>query len=318
MNTKDLEYFKEIAETKSISRASRSLYISPQGLSKSLKRLEEEFQTTLLDRDKSSQELVLTETGKAVLAFAEKIGNMEAGLREQIAEIEEKDDKVVDILSAYGIIRFLSPERILEFQKRYPDIEFHYHEHPDRKVEEYFLKGYGNIALSIGGFEKEDYERYDIIELGELPVKLLVYEGHPLAKKSFVTIEDIRDEPMYMESGAFKINHLVRSKCREAGFEPNILFETSGFSLCHKMVNQKKCISVTMDFVFSDMKEPNLVKIPFWEDDMQWKICLLKRKGDKVGAGVCTFIDYIKKEIRSRIKPLSDGKTDRKELSPIS
>ena len=58
-----------------------------------------------------------------------------------------------------------------------------------------------------------------------------------------------------MKAVSSQFNHLIMKKCEEAGFQPDIAFQTSGFSLCHKMVKENKGISVTVDFVFDDMKE---------------------------------------------------------------
>lgn len=62
MTIQELEYFKIICREKSITKAARQLYITPQGLSKTLKNLESELQTTLLTRNTSG--VTLTETGQ--------------------------------------------------------------------------------------------------------------------------------------------------------------------------------------------------------------------------------------------------------------
>ena len=93
--------------------------------------------------------------------------------------------------------------------------------------------------------------------------RLLVNEEHPLAARESVTIQDLKGEPLYIESSQFYIYHLITGKCQEAGFEREIVFQTSGFSLCHKMVKMKKGISVTVDFVYEDMAGSGLKLIPF-------------------------------------------------------
>ena len=83
------------------------------------------------------------------------------------------------------------------------------------------------------------------------PIKLLVNEKHPLSRRESVTINDIEGEPLYIESREFKIHDKIVNKCREAGFEPNIVFETSGFSLCHKIVEKgKQKVDKTSEFLF--------------------------------------------------------------------
>lgn len=152
-----------------------------------------------------------------------------------------------------------------------------------------------SIAFSIADF---DEGLYDVTELETFPVKLLVNEKHPLSSKETVTIEDLRGEPLYIESSQFKIHHLIVNKCREAGFEPEIAFETSGFSLCHKMVKANKGISVTVDFVFDDMKEKGMKLIPFLDGTYEWKMCMITRKGEEPGTAVEAFQNHVKEWIK--------------------
>ena len=52
MNTKDLKCFEAVYQEKSISRAARRLYITPQGLGKNIRTLEAELETVLFERTK--------------------------------------------------------------------------------------------------------------------------------------------------------------------------------------------------------------------------------------------------------------------------
>ena len=62
MNTKDLKCFQAVYEEKSVSRAARRLFITPQGLSKIIRQLEEELQASLFVRTARGMEA--TESGK--------------------------------------------------------------------------------------------------------------------------------------------------------------------------------------------------------------------------------------------------------------
>lgn len=293
MNIRDLSSFQTIVKEKSITKASKILYMTPQGVSKIVKNLENELNCQLLVRTASGIEL--TESGKCLSKYADKITADYGELRNDILHIQQRSHGVVDLLSAYGILRLVTPECIRDFQKKYPEIEFHYREYPDRQVELLFQEREGNVAFSIADF---DEGLYDVTELETFPVKLLVNEKHPLSSKETVTIEDLRGEPLYIESSQFKIHHLIVNKCREAGFEPEIAFETSGFSLCHKMVKANKGISVTVDFVFDDMKEKGMKLIPFSDGTYEWKMCMITRKGEEPGTAVEAFQNHVKEWIK--------------------
>ena len=292
MNIRDFNVFITAAREKSLTNASKLLYMTPQGISKIIKNIEAETDCELLHR--SGNHMELTVCGEHFLTYAEKAMNDYHIMRNELLRIKQKEHGVVDLLSAFGILRLVTPECISDFRKQYPEIEFHYRECPDKQIERWFQSGEGNVAFSLAPC---DEELYDVFELDSFPVKLLVNKHHPLSKKESVTIEDLRNEPLYIESREFKIHDLIVNKCKDAGFEPNIIFETSGFSLCHKMVRDNKGISVTVDFISDDMTNPDLVLLPFSDGVYEWKICMLTRKHEVVGNGVDIFQKHIKLQI---------------------
>ncbi len=288
MNIKDLEYFQIICRERNISQAAKLLYLSPQGLSKILQNMEAELNTTLLLRTRKG--LLLTESGEALLAHAEGIVNSYREVRQEIRNIENRKNGEIELISAYGILRLLTPDCITAFRKAYPEIVFTYREFPDCQVERLFLKKEGNIAFSVAPFEDG---LYDVTELETFPIRLLVNRAHPLSQRTSVTIRDLKGERLFIESSEFKIYHIIQEKCREAGFEPDIAFETSGFSLCHKMCAQNRGISVTVDFIFDDMRQKELVMIPFSDGVYQWKACMLTRRGEYMSREMKLFRDHV-------------------------
>lgn len=292
MDIKDLKIFQTIAEEKSIAKASRILYMTPQGISKIVKNLEQEMGCRLFLRNKSGMEL--TESGERFLEYAKKDIADYYQVKKDILHIEQRQKKVVDLLSAYGIIRMVTPECIIEFGRRYPDIEFHYREYPDLQVEHLFAENEGNVAFSIGEF---DEELYHVVPIEVFQLQLLVNEKDPLSQKESVTIEDLKGRPLYIESSQFALYHLIVKKCEEAGFQPDIAFQTSGFSLCHKMVKANKGISVTVNFVFDDMKEEGMKMVPFSDGNYEWKVCMITRKEEEENEAVQCFRKFIQEWI---------------------
>ena len=292
MNIKDLNTFITVAENKNLTRASKLLYMTPQGVSKIIKNLESESDCELFLRTGNGMEL--SECGQHFFEYAKKENSEYHNMRQELLRIKQKERGVVDLLSAFGILRLITPECLRDFKEKYPEIEFHYRECPDKQIERWFQAGEGNVAFSLAPC---DETLYDVLELESFPVKLLVNKAHPLSRKSSVIIDDLKDEPLYIESSEFKIHDLIFRKCQEAGFKPNIIFETSGFSLCHKMVRENKGISVTVDFVSDDMGHSNMVLIPFSDDNYEWKICMLTRKNEVPGNGVDLFQKHVKKQM---------------------
>jgi len=71
MNITTLKYFTEVVKTESMSAAAENLFISHQGLSSSIKRMERELGITLFQRD--NQKSVLTKEGQYILKYITEI-----------------------------------------------------------------------------------------------------------------------------------------------------------------------------------------------------------------------------------------------------
>lgn len=288
MTIKELEEFRVICQRGSLAKASKELFMSPQGLSRVLKNLENELDCTLVNRVVSGLEL--TKSGEYLRDYAELVLNGYDKLKKEIESVKDYAGGVIDLLVAYDIIRYLTPECFQKFQQSFPDITFSFAEYPDRIVEKMLLEKEGNVALSIGPFVRDCF---DVKSLKKCNLGLLVYEEHPLAQKERVTIEDLQNEALYLENNSFKINEFIQSKCWNKGFEPNIVFETNGFDMCYKMCRMKKGISVTVDFIHDDMKNDGLLMIPFEETDMIWEIGLLTLKEKEYESSIEKFCGFI-------------------------
>lgn len=288
MDLKDLEYFKAVCEQKSITKAAHSMYMTPQGLSKIVKNMETELGTVLLNRTGTG--ITLTESGQYLYEHLPEFLHTYQHICNEIRCIEQRETHEIELLSAYGILRLVTPECLDAFRKKYPHITLSYREYPDRQVERLFLNGEGNVAFTVGN---DALKHVDAIAMEKFEIKLLVHKNNPLAQKKSVSILDLKDYPLYIESSEFNIYHLIMNKCEAAGITPNIAFESSGFSLCHKMVAKNKGISVTVDFVFDDMSSNDIVMLPFEDDTYEWKTYMLSRKGEKPTPDVTLFCEFV-------------------------
>lgn len=287
MDTKDLIGFVQTCKEGSISKAAKRLYLSPQGLSRNIRQLEEELDTILLIRKTNGIEL--TASGELFYNRAQSmLRNYHTTLNE-LHNIDNKDCGSIELISAYGILRLITPEEIMRFQKENPKIPFSYTEYPDRIVESHFANKEGNIALSIAPFSQN---LFDATEIVSFPLSVIVNVNHPLANKKIICVKDLQEEEMILESDVFKVNQIVTEACEEIGFTPDIVFQTSGFSLCNKVVERGPYISVVVDDIYEQMSNNNIIKIPF-EECLQWKICMLTRKGEYINPSIHYFKEFV-------------------------
>lgn len=133
MRIEPLKYFLEIAQAGSFSLAARRLYVSQQGLSKSIQALERELGTTLFER--TGKRVRLTEAGHDLVPLAqdciESQKRLDAGMRKHATA--SKSAEAVRLAAmpfvASGMFSFMKDQldahglrNVILVEKSFPDI----------------------------------------------------------------------------------------------------------------------------------------------------------------------------------------------------
>ncbi len=101
LNYHHLLYFKVIAETGSLSKASEVLRVGQSSLSMQLKQLEERLERPLFER--KQKRLVLTEAGQIALKYAQDIFSMGSEMLNTLSDGKEKNVTSVQIGIEEGV-----------------------------------------------------------------------------------------------------------------------------------------------------------------------------------------------------------------------
>ena len=112
MDLKELEYFKMVCEQKSITKAAHALYMTPQGLSRIIKNIENEMEATLLNRTASG--ISLTRSGEYLYKHLTDFLGPYRMVCSEIRCMEQQEKHEIDLLSAYGILRLVTHCRCSE------------------------------------------------------------------------------------------------------------------------------------------------------------------------------------------------------------
>ena len=274
MDFKTLEYYRKIYEKRSIRQAAAELYISPQGLSRTLYALEEELQVRLFER--SVKGLEPTRAGDYFYQEAEKL------------------------LKSMHQTAFQVPySRILEFKRKYPEIHLQWREYPDLQAEQQLVEGDYEIGLLVKG-EEPFGDRYESIDLFSRCIRILVYEGHPLYERERLTYQDLKDEPLIMEGNDFRIYEVFRINCMDAGVYPEIVAETGDIGFCHELCAMKQGLSVTIDFVTEYIRTGGVKALPLEEPEILWTVQLVRHRANRLSPAAEKFFRYLCSEFEEK------------------
>ena len=139
MNIRDLDFFIKVYECRSISIASEKLFISAQGLSNVINRLEQELGCSLFNRDRAGS--VPTACGDAFYKYAVNTKSEYERMITEIEHLSRAEKGVIRIGYSFGVMSGLTMNITQEFQKKYPEYELDFAEMPDKIVDELVLSG---------------------------------------------------------------------------------------------------------------------------------------------------------------------------------
>ena len=246
--------------------------MTPQGVSKVVRRLEEELRVDLFTR--SQKGIQMTEYGRVFLPRAEEIVGIAEKTEEELAALKKQNEGYLRLASAYGILRFLTPDFIRSFTEQNKELHLDYSEAPDSFVIDMVRKGEADVAMVPYLNKEEDLE---YVPLFEKEIYFITHPGSRFYDLPEVSIKDVMTEPFVTETSNFLIHHIIEDTCRQGQVEPDIYFNTSGFSLCYKLCREGEANTASMDFIFDDMGTEGMRKIPLCEHPV-WPVALVFKK----------------------------------------
>lgn len=221
MDLKQIQYFLRAAELGHITKAAESLFITQSSLSKVINRLEESLGCKLFEKD--GRNIRLSEAGKVVKYYAEKFEFL----------MSEMESVLTDLKSgAAGEVRigcsFPSHEpralmsTIYHYAMEHPDVAFHMYQMPPQQLETSLKQRNIDLAISSSPVIGQDIVWQEILteRMG-----IILSRNHPLAKKSSVSMSELKNERFFCNNANSDIHNLTAQFARAAGFEPKIHFE---------------------------------------------------------------------------------------------
>lgn len=239
MNTRQLPYFIAIAETKSLSAASRRLGISQPALSKYVKELEQEIARPLFYREK--KKLYLTEAGVIYLRAARRILEIQIQVEHGIYSLKHPDRTALRVgLSPYRGAELLAAI-YPEMNRRFTDVEIVPVEGHSGDILK-AVRG-GEADLSFGAVEGSDRDlkmipihREEIVLCVPAFHKLAEFGSRDVTRAPRVRLEEFKDSPFVQIDGSAAVGQITERALRQAGFRPVVVFRSVNAQLVYRII----------------------------------------------------------------------------------
>ncbi len=238
MNTKQLYYAIELAQSRSFSQVAEKLGISQPALSKQILHLEKELGVKLFDRN--TIPLSMTSAGEHFIAEARKLLYQEDQLQRSMEEYKTgKRGRLVIGISPFRAM-YLVSNVAKKIKERYPEVQIILNETGSDQLRKEAAEGKYDLAIVN---LPVDESVLDVSPLESdtlvLAVPKTMLETLPTAvydqPLSPIALEDCRELPFVVVGQTQELRQLFEKACAAADFRPKIAMEVVGLSTAWAM-----------------------------------------------------------------------------------
>lgn len=288
MDTKDIHCFVRCYEEKSINKAARQLFITPQGLSKIIQNLEDEFHTKLFAR--TSKGIEPTESGDFFYQHCNELLNKLEEVKTGMYRFQERGKKI-KIAFSCGVLQVLPFYQIEDYKKRHQELTILWEEETNEEVKIKIQKGEIDLAFIIGHSSNPNLVEE---ELFSTKMHAVVYDGHRLYEKKKISVADLEREPLITLNDRYQCYYSLVQRCNDFGFMPDIVVKAVESSLIYRLCEEKTGIGIDVNIHRIQEKHPRLRYIEI-EDTIPWKIYMVYNKKDENVDSIKDMMEFFRK-----------------------
>lgn len=255
MKLNDLMYFKYLAESQSFTKTAEKYFVSQPSISISLKRLEDEFNTTLVTRDRSTKSVELTEAGKILYHMSIEL----------LSKIESTKNKIHNLESEIVYLGFLPtigghflPKILPSLSNYVGSLKLVEEESSDAMFQ---LVADKKISCAIVGSDQSHFHEQWVtqIPIAEKELAIWVSPSHPLAKYNELDVSDLLDTPFVCLAKGYTHQRIFERWTKDNHIDLMVHY-TDEIQTANSMIASGMSASLMIDLLVRD--RPDIIKIP--------------------------------------------------------
>lgn len=193
MDLDQLHTFLEIVRLKSFSKAAQTVYRTQPAISAQVRQLEQELNTTLFER--LGTRIALTPAGKIFAEYAAQILELRKRAQDAINELERVPRGELVIAANEATCIYVLPQVFSDYKRQFPNVQLHVDRSYGAKVVEAVLDNQADFGITQLPVQER---RLQVVRIHADEIRLIAPPGHPLAKKSAVSCQDLVGYPLLL------------------------------------------------------------------------------------------------------------------------
>ena len=286
MDTKAYTYLAAVERCRSVPRAARELGMTPQGLARAMRRMEEDLGCTLYEGSLGTS--ALTEQGACVLEHGSAILAEEHSMRHALDAIAAHAQNIIRLGCSMGLLGYLGEGVFEEFNRRENCQVFVSEELPDSECEARLARGEYDYALLV---DPPDASLASIPMVDDYQF-VWMRRSDPLAHAREVTPRDLDGRTIYTLNDEYRNTSLLVQLCAEAGARPTFRF-TSEMIRVYECARAGMGLGITCrNHVEATAESQTTVGLPL--KALPWRFSLCYRRDHVPTPTEARFMDYVR------------------------
>ncbi|MGN0563827.1 MAG: LysR family transcriptional regulator [Candidatus Heritagella sp.] len=282
MDLNMLRYFVTVADEGSISRAAEVLFLSQPSLSQQIQRLEKEMNTRLFLRE--ARGVALTPAGHLFLRYARSVLEQTANLKAELSFLGEE---------IAGETRIAAESLSIPLARLYCDFR---RLHPHARADFVHLTSVPTpeIVVTTNVLDRLVWSGRELLH-EELLIALNT--GHPLARRTGLSLEELKDE-VFIFSQNREVDRLVTRYCAAAGFVPKVAMECYSMHTVTALVSEGVGVAVLPAY-WGAYKPDNVALLPVSGVDFYRTVYLYHPRSARHSRVARAFEEFIMQNIHT-------------------
>jgi len=287
MEFRQLKTFQTVATLLSFNRAAEVLNYAQSTISAQIKALEEDLDVKLFDR--LGKRVILTEAGERLSEYARKMLDIEA---ETLADVKGRTQSQgsLTIRVPQSIGNNYLPEVLAEYRRRYPGVSLNFHTCAFHSLEHELQTGVTDLAFLLA--ESINSANLEAEPLSFERLLMVSNVGHPLAKKSKVSIEELAGEPIFLAKADCGYRMVFEQMLTEAKVGPQTLLEFNSVEMLKACLIRSSGVTMIPEITVRAEIDRGDLSILQWEDPhMETAILMIWHKAKWLSPSLRAFMD---------------------------
>lgn len=289
MHSNEIRYFLAVANSGSLSAASKQLFVAVSAISRQIQQLEARIGATLFERH--ARGMVLNDAGQILENHVRKsMMDMEFAIAE-IQGLKAVRRTVIRIACTDGPAYSLLPQMFARFRAINPGVMFYLNVGTAMQVSEMIRSGDCDVALQ---FSLTPERGVEVLASHPATVRLAMRANHPLAEQD-VSLHDLHAYPLALNEPSSTIGQLFDLSCRMSGIFLEPALSCNRFSTLYDfMLNTPGAILACSHFsvLFKARSDGLAMKSVNIEQLSQRSLQLQTQAGRRRSAALGQFIQF--------------------------